>query len=386
MGNKQPAPAPPARPAGQQQPLPVYKLNQSRPHTPAPAPVYHGTPSYPAPGTRTYAAPPTHTYAAPPTYSTPATTYSAPSTYKAPTYHTSSYPSQYHTSTEYASPYQTSYSRPTYIGATYTEPTRTHGTTYTETAPTRTYSETAPSHTYGTTHREGDVISVEYFDQSTGQRIAAPSNDGGYSSSVARGGYSSSVTRGGYSPSVTRDLSAASHDYPPSQPARPQLSPYGKSTAATYESSFVSPSQVRRQAAAAGVSATASTKKSFYDTPQYITRQARQSYENSYQLPYQPSAQPQQGYQRESEFRPQSRMMEYYDVPETMPPQGGGADAGEVARQAFRKFDGDGNGFLDIYEFMAAMKELGMGTTFGEAQNIFSQIDVDGGGSIEEQA
>lgn len=39
----------------------------------------------------------------------------------------------------------------------------------------------------------------------------------------------------------------------------------------------------------------------------------------------------------------------------------------------------------DIYEFMRAMKELGLGLTFEDAKALFSQIDVDGSGMMDEE-
>mmetsp|Transcript_105308 Transcript_105308/g.181629 ORF Transcript_105308/g.181629 Transcript_105308/m.181629 type:complete len:362 (-) Transcript_105308:211-1296(-) len=56
----------------------------------------------------------------------------------------------------------------------------------------------------------------------------------------------------------------------------------------------------------------------------------------------------------------------------------------EKAVLAFRQYDTDHNGFLDIYEFMAAMKALGFGTTYKDAQELFEGIDQDQGGAIEE--
>eukprot|EP00667_Euglena_gracilis_P002499 EG_transcript_2500 len=55
------------------------------------------------------------------------------------------------------------------------------------------------------------------------------------------------------------------------------------------------------------------------------------------------------------------------------------------AKMCFRRFDDDGSGFLDIYEFMRAMKEMGLGMTFQEAQTLFSQIDTDGSGTMDEE-
>eukprot|EP00668_Euglena_longa_P045922 GGOE01061605.1.p1 GENE.GGOE01061605.1~~GGOE01061605.1.p1 ORF type:complete len:318 (+),score=99.51 GGOE01061605.1:1-954(+) len=55
------------------------------------------------------------------------------------------------------------------------------------------------------------------------------------------------------------------------------------------------------------------------------------------------------------------------------------------AKMCFSRFDDDGNGYLDIYEFMRAMKELGLGVSFQEAQALFSQIDTDGSGTMDEE-
>eukprot|EP00667_Euglena_gracilis_P005968 EG_transcript_6014 len=55
------------------------------------------------------------------------------------------------------------------------------------------------------------------------------------------------------------------------------------------------------------------------------------------------------------------------------------------AANLFRRYDEDGNGYLDIYEFMRAMKELGLGLTFEDAKALFSQIDVDGSGMMDEE-
>eukprot|EP00668_Euglena_longa_P016135 GGOE01020345.1.p1 GENE.GGOE01020345.1~~GGOE01020345.1.p1 ORF type:complete len:672 (-),score=121.83 GGOE01020345.1:252-2267(-) len=55
------------------------------------------------------------------------------------------------------------------------------------------------------------------------------------------------------------------------------------------------------------------------------------------------------------------------------------------AANLFRRFDEDQNGYLDIYEFMRAMKELGLGLTFQDAKSLFSQIDTDGSGMMDEE-
>uniref|UniRef100_A0A7S1J2T4 EF-hand domain-containing protein n=1 Tax=Eutreptiella gymnastica TaxID=73025 RepID=A0A7S1J2T4_9EUGL len=53
------------------------------------------------------------------------------------------------------------------------------------------------------------------------------------------------------------------------------------------------------------------------------------------------------------------------------------------AKTTFKKFDIDDSGYLDIYEFMSAMKELGLGFTFADASALFSEIDTDGDGTMD---
>ena len=55
----------------------------------------------------------------------------------------------------------------------------------------------------------------------------------------------------------------------------------------------------------------------------------------------------------------------------------------EDAKNTFKKFDIDNSGYLDIYEFMSAMKELGLGFTFSDAKALFSEIDTDGDGTMD---
>ena len=54
-----------------------------------------------------------------------------------------------------------------------------------------------------------------------------------------------------------------------------------------------------------------------------------------------------------------------------------------MGRAMFRKYDEDGNGTLDVDEFVGAMRELGLGTTEEDAQIIFGSFDHDGGGTID---
>lgn len=53
------------------------------------------------------------------------------------------------------------------------------------------------------------------------------------------------------------------------------------------------------------------------------------------------------------------------------------------AVNSFKKYDIDDSGYLDIYEFMSAMKELGLGFTFEDAKALFSKIDVDDSGTMD---
>ena len=53
------------------------------------------------------------------------------------------------------------------------------------------------------------------------------------------------------------------------------------------------------------------------------------------------------------------------------------------AKACFLQFDIDESGELDIYEFMSAMKELGLGFTYKDAKTLFSKIDTDGSGTMD---
>lgn len=55
------------------------------------------------------------------------------------------------------------------------------------------------------------------------------------------------------------------------------------------------------------------------------------------------------------------------------------------AAMCFKRFDEDHNGYLDIYEFMRAMKELGLPLSFQDSKALFSQIDADGSGTMDEE-
>jgi hypothetical protein len=54
------------------------------------------------------------------------------------------------------------------------------------------------------------------------------------------------------------------------------------------------------------------------------------------------------------------------------------------ARLAFREFDSDGNGFLDIYEFCEAMNYLGADIDLDDCEELFILFDEDGSGTMEE--
>jgi len=53
------------------------------------------------------------------------------------------------------------------------------------------------------------------------------------------------------------------------------------------------------------------------------------------------------------------------------------------ATTLFNRYDEDRNGYLDIYEFMRAMKEIGLKMSYQETQGLFSQMDTDGSGTME---
>ncbi|EYC33919.1 hypothetical protein Y032_0001g165 [Ancylostoma ceylanicum] len=51
--------------------------------------------------------------------------------------------------------------------------------------------------------------------------------------------------------------------------------------------------------------------------------------------------------------------------------------------QAFKMFDKDGNGTMNIKELGVAMRTLGMNPTEEELQNMVNEYDVDGNGKID---
>jgi Ca2+-binding EF-hand superfamily protein len=52
-------------------------------------------------------------------------------------------------------------------------------------------------------------------------------------------------------------------------------------------------------------------------------------------------------------------------------------------RDAFGKFDVDGNGTIEIDELRDTMKELGHELTEDEATRLFARMDLDGNGEID---
>eukprot|EP00670_Eutreptiella_braarudii_P016096 CAMPEP_0174342062 /NCGR_PEP_ID=MMETSP0810-20121108/25883_1 /TAXON_ID=73025 ORGANISM="Eutreptiella gymnastica-like, Strain CCMP1594" /NCGR_SAMPLE_ID=MMETSP0810 /ASSEMBLY_ACC=CAM_ASM_000659 /LENGTH=441 /DNA_ID=CAMNT_0015464017 /DNA_START=23 /DNA_END=1349 /DNA_ORIENTATION=- len=330
LGQQRPTGAIPTSSAQPGQPLPVYKLGQP--------PAYHGQ-------------------TLPPVYQTPVRPHASPA-YHSPVVVNQSFPrgNVYSASPTYQ--HATAYTTPTYTGPTYSSPAYTN-TVHTHTGPTYsspTHTDTVHTHidpylkasTYtgqGTAYSKGDVVSVEYFDQSTGQPIAPP------------------ATAGATSMAAPSDLSRSG---------------------AAELSQIRQPLSNAAQAAAADLSAaaaTASSKKFYHDNQPYSQRQAQMSYEPLSEPQRQISQHHEDGFggDHDQYYQQPPRTIAGYDG------AAGGAPDDNKARDAFRKFDGDGNGFLDIYEFMAAMKDLGMGQTFKDATEIFAQIDVDGGGAIEEQ-
>ena len=59
-------------------------------------------------------------------------------------------------------------------------------------------------------------------------------------------------------------------------------------------------------------------------------------------------------------------------------------DPVQLAKAMFRKYDEDGNGLMELKEFVGAMRELGLGYSEEDAQIVFDTFDNDGGGTIEE--
>jgi Ca2+-binding EF-hand superfamily protein len=60
-------------------------------------------------------------------------------------------------------------------------------------------------------------------------------------------------------------------------------------------------------------------------------------------------------------------------------------DQQEEARVAFKLFDSDGNGKVDVDELYKAMIQLGETITLEDAQNMLNEADLDGDGFIDEE-
>jgi len=57
-------------------------------------------------------------------------------------------------------------------------------------------------------------------------------------------------------------------------------------------------------------------------------------------------------------------------------------DPQQMATAMFLKFDADNSGELDVHEFIGAMRELGLGYTEDDAEQVFLSFDPDGSGGI----
>jgi len=55
-----------------------------------------------------------------------------------------------------------------------------------------------------------------------------------------------------------------------------------------------------------------------------------------------------------------------------------------MARSAFRQFDRDASGFLDVAEFVEALNTLGVRITFDDAMVVFALVDDNRNGRISE--
>jgi Ca2+-binding EF-hand superfamily protein len=58
-------------------------------------------------------------------------------------------------------------------------------------------------------------------------------------------------------------------------------------------------------------------------------------------------------------------------------------DPRQMATAMFLKFDADNSGELDVNEFIGAMRELGLGYTEEDAEQVFLSFDPDGSGGID---
>ena len=55
----------------------------------------------------------------------------------------------------------------------------------------------------------------------------------------------------------------------------------------------------------------------------------------------------------------------------------------EFFKESFNRFDKDGNGFINTHELASILRSLGQKHTEAELQEIISEVDIDGNGSID---
>jgi hypothetical protein len=104
--------------------------------------------------------------------------------------------------------------------------------------------------------------------------------------------------------------------------------------------------------------------------------------------PQQDQRQQQQLYQQEQMYEQQQQYNHsQYDIPPENPRQSSQPhlsreEKDKKARVVFKKYDKDGNGFLDMYEFLQAMNHLGANLSYADAQGIFQAFDENNQNSI----
>jgi Ca2+-binding EF-hand superfamily protein len=118
------------------------------------------------------------------------------------------------------------------------------------------------------------------------------------------------------------------------------------------------------------------------DQQQYYSQQQQQYYSDQQQQQqqfsqYQQYPPQQQGYAQEQQQLQQDGSQQY-DIPPLDADTTPHLTREEKERKAhaiFKKYDKDGNGFLDIYEFLQAMNNVGANLTYDDAKGIFAAFD-----------